>query len=420
MSLLASPIPVDDVPGQYAARGLERVSDARLVAEVGAVLGTPRRNPADSFVLHAPLELAARAALLPYVRPVQRERARLRLVALAAGFEAFGPPVDTAENGSFDSVATAASRLRAALARGELDDIDVAARWLGRRARPGELRRLLGDEILPRLAAAAHAPIFLYHLPRVGPRGELGGELLRGLARELGRAPDWRLRWIDEPLRETSPSAGALFEALRSTPLLGNPGSIFIYPVMSSVDGSGVAARLLGAVVAGLDVDDAAPVILRAAALSMLQEPPEHAPYGWSHCLTMPQAVLGIADTCADPTRAVAVAATYVIGFRAALATNPLVDRYAPEPPGVTWRDALGAEPGVAAAAAWHAPEVDGAALVTELATRASVHEDANLVKYTLACLDAAARDPAARRLYLAAAASLVAWWARFRGSSGT
>src|SRR5262245_54699798 len=236
MTLTEQPIAIDEVPDQYVARGLDRLSDARLVAEVAAVLTTPRRDAADSFVLHAPLELVARAALLPYVDPARRERARLRLLALAAGFEAFGPPAREPGTVSFDSLATAAARLRDALGRGDLDDIDTAARWLGRRARPDELRRLLADEILPRLAAAAHAPIFPYHLPRVGPRGELTGELLRGLARELGREPDWRLHWIDEPLAKGSASAAALFDALRATPSLGNPGSLFIYPLMASVD----------------------------------------------------------------------------------------------------------------------------------------------------------------------------------------
>ena len=126
----------------------------------------------------------------------------------------------------------------------------------------------------------------------------------------------------------------------------------------------------------------------------------------------MPQAVLGIADACTDLARVVAVAATYVVGFRAAMAVNPLVDRYAPAPPGVAWREALDAEPAVAAAAAWHAPETDLAVLKAEIASRASVHRDAHFVKYTLACIDAAASDPPARRLYLAAAASLAAWWA--------
>jgi len=35
------------------------------------------------------------------------------------------------------------------------------------------------------------------------------------------------------------------------------------------------------------------------------------------------------------------------------------------------------------------------------------------LVKYTLACFDAAAADLSHRRLYLSAAASLSAWWAQ-------
>src|SRR5262245_6022089 len=231
MTLTEQPIAVDDLPDQYVARGLDRLSDARLVAEVAAVLTTPRRAAADSFVLHAPLELVARAALLPYVDPARHASARLRLAAVSGGFEAFGPPLPGPGMVSFDSLATAAARLQDALARGELDDIDTAARWLGRRARPDELRRLLADEILPRLGAAAHAPIFFYHLPRVAPRGELTGELLRGLARELGREPDWRLHWIDEPRPPERAPAAALFEGLRATPSLGNPGSLFIYPV---------------------------------------------------------------------------------------------------------------------------------------------------------------------------------------------
>jgi hypothetical protein len=45
------------------------------------------------------------------------------------------------------------------------------------------------------------------------------------------------------------------------------------------------------------------------------------------------------------------------------------------------------------------------------LATSAAINHDAHRVKYTLACLDAAACDPSAARLYLAAAAYLNAWW---------
>ena len=116
----------------------------------------------------------------------------------------------------------------------------------------------------------------------------------------------------------------------------------------------------------------------------MLVDTPDHAPYGWSHCLTIPQAVLGIAPRLEDPDRALAVAATQVVAFRAALGRAPLPDR---PPAGL--------------------PTVDP----TELATAAATSHDAHVVKYTLACLDAAAADPAAADLYLAAARHLLDWW---------
>ena len=62
----------------------------------------------------------------------------------------------------------------------------------------------------------------------------------------------------------------------------------------------------------------------------------------------------------------------------------------------------------------WHAPDEALAAVVETLATNAAAHHDAHLVKFTLACLDAAELDPPARRLHVAAAASLAAvWWAQ-------
>ena len=43
--------------------------DAALVGYVADRVREPREQPADSFVLHAPLELLARTALLPWVSP---------------------------------------------------------------------------------------------------------------------------------------------------------------------------------------------------------------------------------------------------------------------------------------------------------------------------------------------------------------
>jgi hypothetical protein len=391
--------------------GLAGWSDAQLLAAASETLSTPRAEIADSFVLHAPLELAARAALLPFVRPEARAGARLRVVELAEGFEAFGPPIASRVPVEFADVEDAARRFVAAHAAGDLDGVDDAAEFLGRAASPAELARLLTPSVLRSLAAAAHAPIFLYQLPRVAPRGELGGRLLRGLARELTRFPAWRIEWLDGDRADDEATVDAFADRVRRAPALGAPGSVFIYPVMHQVDGNGVAAELLADVVGGDDIGARGRELLRIAARSMVTEPPEPAPPGWSHCLTTPQAVLGIAPSGPQPADALAVAATFVVGFRASMAANALPDAYAPDDPGVDVFDAFGAEPATAAAAVHHAPPEQLEQVVYELATRASLHHDAHLVKYTLACFDAAAADPEARRLFLAAAASLVAYW---------
>ena len=43
------------------------MTDADLIAACAAVIDVPKQAPPNSFVLHAPLELLARAILLPRV-----------------------------------------------------------------------------------------------------------------------------------------------------------------------------------------------------------------------------------------------------------------------------------------------------------------------------------------------------------------
>ena len=384
----------------------------QLVGAVARVVARPTVAPADSFVLHAPLELLARAGLLRHVRPDARHAARRRIVRLAEEYRAAGPSVPDPRPEAFDSPEAAATALVGAIRAGDLDAVDRAASAFGEQAGPEEIRRLLAAPVARSLAAAGHASILLYLLPRIAPGGEVTGTVLRGPARELARHPDWRLHWFDDDdgIVAGSPLAAALLEV----PVLGVPGSDFIFPLMHQAEESGVARRLLSAAVAGEpDVAAARVELARVAAWSMLQEPPDHAPYGWSHCLTMPQAVTGVAGDGPEARTAVAVAATYVVGFRAALGQVALSPSTALAPS--THRhlaDAIGAGRDDAAGWVLHAPDAALDAVRAELASRASAHHDAHLVKYTLACFDAAALDPAGARVFLAAAASLSAFWA--------
>lgn len=399
----------DDVAGEWEHRGLADLSDAALVELAAVHVAVPRRDPADSFVLHAPLELMARSALLRHVPPAARRQARQRLAWVAATYERHEP----IESPGPAAAATAASpeRLRAALVAGDLDEVDRQAVALATTTTATELVALLADLIVDRLGAAAHGAIFLYHLPRLLAADATAPLLARGLLREIARRPDWALSWMDRREAAVVPTRD-LRDRLLGHPHVGDPGSIFIYPTMSAVERAGLADEVLASPTLGLGAADARRDLLRVAAWSMLQDDPAHAPYGWSHALTMPQATLGIADACGDPGRAVAVAATYVLGFRATLGRVGLDPGWVPErrhPPAPA--ELLVAGPGAAAAALWHAPDDALAPLVTRVLTYAAHHEDAHVAKYALACLDATRDDPAVGRLYLAAAAYLAGWW---------
>ena len=399
----------DVIHRTYTELGGDDISDVDLVARVARRVQRPREGHADSFILHAPLEVLARAALLPWVAPAGRAIARLRLVAVATQFEAQPAMEAATPRTEAKTPETAAAELVAALSTADLEATDRAAFDLAASASGAALTNLIGDAVLPSLAAAGHAPIFLYQLPRVSPRGEAPTALLRPLARELGRFPQLQLKWVQNR-PATGGSAAALADALASVPQLGVPGSTYIYPLMHQVDQQ-VAPELLGPVLGGVSVDDARPIILRAAARAMVMGPAEHAPYGWSHCLTMSQAALEIAPGLKDPSLGIAVAASNVVGFLAALADAPIPTTVELDSPGGTFTAAVGNGMTSAAARGFHAADDEVGAIRTEIITEACARHDAHLVKYTLACLDAMAVDPGGARLYLAAAATLLAHW---------
>lgn len=331
-------------------------ADTDLIAACAAAIDVPKAGEPDSFVLHAPLELLARAILLPQVPEPFRPLARRRLPWLADRYRAAGPE-----------------------ARTEVPDAVAPA----------------VDDVLVSLAAAGHAPILLGLRRRVEAVPPRFGDRL--VAAELARHPDWRLEWPTR--RDASGTAsGDLEERLAAPRSPGDPGSDFIHPTMHLVDASGLAAEVLEDPLRGVAVADARRTLLRVAARSMLQDDPAAAPYGWTHCLTMPQAVLDAVEQGADADLAVGVAATYVLGFRSTQGRVALDPAWSPAP-------------GTAAHGAWAADDDELARLAGGLAAYGAVHPDAHVAKYTLAGLDAAAADPDAARLFLAAVAHLHEWW---------
>jgi hypothetical protein len=360
-----------------ALRGL---SDAELVRAVASAIARPKRARSDSFTIHAPLELLARAALLTRVPPARRLAVRLRIAAIATeyakGEEIAAPAID------FASVAAAVDRLKSALREGDADLADAAVTFLAGRLSAWDARTALADEVAPCLGLAAHAPILLAGLPEATARwGDLNG-LLRAPIRALAVDGDARLGWIDAP-RAVADGGADLFEALAAPAHVASP-HLFIIPTMLAVEADGFAARTLTRATETVSIEDCRRDLMRIAALSMLQDDPAHAPYGWTHCLTMPQGVLALGEHARHPRRHIRVAATHALGFRSTLGSR----RLTPE---------------------WQArsPPPD----VTALVARAAAHPDAHLAKYTLACLTAAAQDVAARGLYLAAADYLGDWW---------
>jgi hypothetical protein len=318
-------------------------SDRALVASCASIIDVPKDGPPDSFVLHAPLELLARAILLERLPDERRARARERLQWLADRYAAAGPTA-TAPAPSLDAPV---------------------------------------DDVLCSLAAAGHAPILLSLRGRVPAVTTTFGDA--SIATEIARNAGWKLTW-PRARRTSGRTTSDLEERLAAPRSPGDPGNDFIYPTMQLTESSGLAAEVLEAPLSGLRVDEARRMLLRTAARSMLQDNPAAAPYGWTHCLTLPQAVLVAADRGADPDIAVAVAATYVLGFRATQGKVRLDASWTPPP-----------EP---------SPEV-----VEALVEFGVTHADAHVAKYTLACLDAADTDPEGARLYLAAAAHLQDWW---------
>ena len=136
--------------------------------------------------------------------------------ALPIRDEASGPPVRTPEATEFDSLEIAANRLATAIAAADLDEVDRGGRAGSAAPRPREQLRARSRTTIfaaPR-RGRARADLPLAPAARRVPQRDHRAELLRGLARELARDPEWRLHWIDERPAADPATPVAVFDAL--------------------------------------------------------------------------------------------------------------------------------------------------------------------------------------------------------------
>jgi len=386
----------------------EHSTDSALLSDVAHVLTSIHQEPPGSFVLHAPLELMARAELLRLVSPASRDQARQRIAEIATAWSSTGTP-DWPSQGEL--VDDPLEVLNAALSEGDINAADHAYQSLCQQRSASELIADLAGSVLPQLGGAAHGSIFFELLPRFTISGVKAALMARTVVADLARHPDWRITWINQP-RPPRHHSDSLIDRLL-TPTSGEkPESTFIHPIMSLIDRNGLASEVLADITEGLSLKQARRELLRVAAHSMLQDDPAHAPYGWTHCLTLPHSALAMAEPSGDPQRAIDIAATYVLGYRATQSARAIDPNWKPQPPAHMEADtALEAGPETAAAHAWHATNTEQSVLTQAIVDYAASHPDAHLAKYTVATLDAARLDPEAAHLFRAAAAYLAAWW---------
>ena len=415
MHLAPTPEPIlsldpDDLDAGYARLGLADLSDEQCFELAAAAVAVPSRDGANSFILHAPLELLARRALLAHVPPARRDPIRRRMLWVATTYEhAADPVVPRVKVPRVAGRGTRRTRRRYRRRRPRrrrrclllARPARLDRRHPGRRGTHGRRARCRGSRehlLLPSRPAHGHEP----RRARIAPA-----------ARRRARPRAAAAHRMDQERRRHAGTDPELFaRSLACTPRLGLPGSDFVYPIVHQVDRDEYARAVVEPT---LPADAAASGASNDTVAGPVDDPgrPASAPYGWTHCLTLPQSVLGILPWLPRPATATAIAATYVVAFRAALGDATSISRTSrnTSPRRCTTRSRV--IPGPRRAPCSTHPRNSSPQSVPS-SPRGGTHEDAHVAKYTAARLST--RLPsihAPRNLYLAAAAFLHAWWAR-------
>lgn len=415
---------------EYRRRELDALSDASLCQQAAAIVSSPPARGGNSFTLHAPLELLARYGLLPLVAPEARALARLQMVSSAATFEATAAPVPLpASPAPFPDASVAGAEFRRAFEHADADALEAILLQCAAQFGTAWLVHLLTPLALPTLTGASHSHIGLWLLLRHGRTSDPGeAALLRAAARALAADPKGQLRSFsgmsiagDKPLAMTSQQVEREVLDKLAAPPRGKPAWGGMRGLFTAGEATGNADRLFADFIrhdlSGAQIDAAFRATLRVCAHNMLQHTTQYAKFGWSHCLTLPQAACGLSSMNVDRKLALAATLVWATAYRSVLSDRDLDLAWAPDKlaGSPSLAEALRSSPQEAAAWVWHAAPAELPVIKQALATEASIRSDQHLIKYTRACLDLVSFDPQYERLYLAAAAHLASVWVKER-----
>ncbi len=412
----------------YAGRRLGDLSDREIIRAAADIISQPGEGM-SSFTLHAPLELLARSGLLPLVAPEDRELARLQIVTSASvyqrGTKALPRPAAVAPFGDFD---TARSELARVFSAGDEAGLEAVILSMAQEFSTAGLVHTLTPLLLPTLTAASHSHIGLWLLLRHGAAGDpADAGLLRAAARMLAADPKGRLQSFAgltaihdgaaKPLKKTPAQVESfVLERLASPEKAEERKTRGIRGLMEAAEGEGTADREFGEFIRHDLTDEqitaAFRAALRASAHAMLQDDVGSAKFGWSHCLTLPQAAFGLSSLGKERKLGLAATLVWATAYRTVLSKKKTLDfAYRPKKVTASLREALHGTPDEAAGRFWHLQPDEQATARRLLASEAAVRNDQHLAKYTRACFDMCSLDPTQWRLYFASAAKLCALW---------
>jgi hypothetical protein len=407
--------------GDFYQKKLSHLKDADFFQWAAGIVGKPKEK-LESFTMHAPLEIMARFLLLSHVQKKYHGLARLQMFASVVRYREIGGelklPVKMPPNEILKAEPTLA-KVREAIDAGDVERALTFSQALCNLESHTQLLCGLADKFVSHYSCGAHSHIYLHlfsQLPQMQQRAALPMSL--GFIHELARHPDQQV--IPAVTNARNGSAGhvharALEDIVWDTPKLNAPSE------------EGISAMLAKSIKHGLDSDirlnlaaqgkapnpsDIGFVLpCRIAAFSMIQEDDVHTRYGWTHALTLPQAVLGLSRYLNDPATGMMISNLYAVSYQAILAkASAKTDVNLPDSE-QPFDEAIFHSSHMAMSAGWHLPLGQRVRAFERLATEACIRPDCHCVKYVLAAWQMAECDSRFGHVYLAAASRLVHNW---------